>query len=184
MNTNEDFKAVYEKYLRFSVRIAKSIVKDEALAEDISQEVFYHLYCVAETIDISNERKLRAFITTTTINKAKDYFKQKYVRSEMLSEDGEELEVEAPGENLEEIILNKENDNEREDLTDKVLQRLHDKNPMNYDILIKTKFENVSPDDVAQEYGITRNNVNNRNLRTKLWLQNEIQKLKKRKSDK
>lgn len=32
------------------------------LAEDISQEVFYHLYEIMDTLDLGNEEKLRALI--------------------------------------------------------------------------------------------------------------------------
>lgn len=46
-----------------------------------------------------------------------------------------------------------------------VLDKLRRKNPMNYEILIKIVYFGMSPDSVAEEYGITRNNVNNRILR-------------------
>jgi RNA polymerase sigma-70 factor (ECF subfamily) len=35
----------------------------------------------------------------------------------------------------------------------------------------------IPPEIVAQEYGITTNNVNNRILRTKHWLNKELQKI-------
>ena len=62
-----------------------------------------------------------------------------------------------------------------------VLQRLRDKNPVNYDILIKTKVLGMSPDSVAEEYGLTRNSVNNRILRTKEWMNKELEKLYRKK---
>lgn len=170
MNTNEDYKAVYEKYLRFSIRIAKQIVKDEALAEDIAQEVFYHMYEICETVDLSDERKLRAFITVSTSNKAKDYLKKNHVKRELLPTEDDELGFEGATESLEDTILRKEDTKYRRS----ILQKLRKKNPMNYEILIKVKFLDLSPDDVAKEYGITRNNVNNRILRTKIWLQKEL----------
>lgn len=173
MNTNEDFKEIYEKYLGFSIRIAKSIVKDKALAEDVSQEVFYHLYEISETIDLSDERKLRSFIMTVTVHKAKDYLKKKYVKVEVLSDEDYELEV--PGKNLEDIVLGKEEAAYHQ----RILEKLRRKNPKNYDILIKVKYLDMSPDDVAEEYGITRNNVNNRILRTKIWLRKELLLMRK-----
>jgi RNA polymerase sigma-70 factor (ECF subfamily) len=173
MNTNEDFKAVYEKYLRCSVRIARQVVKDEALAEDIGQEVFYHLYRVAETVDLSNERKLHALIVTATYNKAKDHLKKAHVNAEVFSDEEEELEFEDTSVNLEEMVLHKEENVYRS----KVLAKLREQNPKNYDILIKVKFMDIPPEIVAQEYGITTNNVNNRILRTKHWLNKELQKI-------
>jgi RNA polymerase sigma-70 factor (ECF subfamily) len=170
MSTNEDFVAIYDKYLRFSVSVAKQIVKDEALAEDVAQEVFCHLYHVMEDIDWTNERKLKALIFTATHNKAKDYLKKPHVKSEVFPSESEENEFEISGENLEELVLRKEANVFRA----KVLQKLRKKNPMNYEILIKVKYLDISPDIVAQEYGITRNSVNNRILRTKIWLQKEL----------
>ena len=57
-----------------------------------------------------------------------------------------------------------------------VLARLREKNKLNYDIIIKVKYMGISPDDVAEEYGITRNNVNNRILRAKNWLIEELRR--------
>ena len=58
-----------------------------------------------------------------------------------------------------------------------VLARLRDKNPMNYDILMKVKYYGIPPDSVAAEYGITRNNVNNRIRRTRIWIAEELSRL-------
>ena len=38
------------------------------LAEDISQEVFYHLYEIMDTLDLGNEEKLRALIFLSLIH--------------------------------------------------------------------------------------------------------------------
>jgi RNA polymerase sigma-70 factor (ECF subfamily) len=170
MNTNEEFLAIYDKYLRFSVSVAKQIVKDEGLAEDVAQDVFCYLYRVADDLDLSNERKIRALILTATHNKALDYLKKPHVKTEIFPSESEENEYEVSGENLEELVLRKEANVYRA----KVLQKLRKKNPMNYEILIKVKYMDIPPDVVAQEYGITRNNVNNRILRTRIWLQKEL----------
>lgn len=62
-----------------------------------------------------------------------------------------------------------------------VLQRLRDKNPINYEILIKIKVMGMSPESVAEEYGLTRNGVNNRILRMKEWMNSELEKLYRKK---
>ena len=62
-----------------------------------------------------------------------------------------------------------------------VLQRLRDKNPINYEILIKIKVMGMSPESVAEEYGLTRNGVNNRILRIKEWMNSELEKLYRKK---
>jgi len=73
---NENFRIIYEKYREFSVNAANKIVKNRTVAEDICQEVFFHLYEIRDTLDFSNEKKIRSLIFTATGNKCKDYFKK------------------------------------------------------------------------------------------------------------
>ena len=60
-----------------------------------------------------------------------------------------------------------------------ILEKLRVVNKVNYDILIKVKYLDIPPDDVAREYGITRNNVNNRIRRTKQWIADEMSRVYK-----
>lgn len=174
---NEDFNDIYRKYHRFSVKSAYRLVKDRMLAEDISQEVFYHLYGIMDTLDLSNEKKLRALIFMATVNKAKDYFKKPWKKQERTVLD-ERTRRKTLDENLnpERIMMNREEAEYRK----QVLLRLRRINPVNYNILVMVKYFGISPDSVAEEYGITRNNVNNRILRTRKWMETELEKLRKR----
>ena len=95
MKFNEDFKDIYQKYQRFSAGIAFKIVKDKAAADDISQEVFYHLYKLGEKLDLADEERVRSLIATATVNKAKDYFRKAHVKMELcvMNDDaGKEIE--------------------------------------------------------------------------------------------
>lgn len=174
MKNNEDFNDIYEEYLRFSARIAFRIVRDRSVAEDIAQDVFYNLYKLGDKLDISSERKLRSLITTATINKTKDYLKKAHIKWEINTMDDDSgIEVEDESFNPELRMLRMEEKEYRK----LALARLRDKNPMNYDILLKIKGLGISPDSVAEEYGITRNNVNNRVRRTKIWLNEELSRI-------
>lgn len=174
---NGNFNEIYQKYHRFSVNSARKIVKDEMLAEDISQEVFYHLYEIRDTLELTNDRMIKSLIFMATVNKAKDYIKKSWKRHEYcVSED------ESPMDDISEKIINVENIMIRKEETEykkRVLAKLRHRNPMNYEILIKTVYFSLSPDSVAEEYGITRNNVNNRILRTRKWMKKELEKLRK-----
>lgn len=175
MNNNEDFGVVYLKYRKFSVNVALKIVKNKTVAEDISQDTFYKLYRLGEKLDMTNEAKLESLVFKATVNCAKDYYKRAYVKREqpqLESENGEEKTGDDKY-NPEARILRME----EKAYQNLVLQRLHDKDPENYDILIKTKLMGISPDDVAEEYGLTRNSVNNRVLRTKNWVKKELEKV-------
>ena len=56
---------------------------------------------------------------------------------------------------------------------------LRRKNLINYMIFMRVVMEGVSTEEVAREFGYTRNNVNNRVLRARKWLLAEILRLEK-----
>lgn len=174
MMKNEDFQNVYSEYRGFSVRVASKFVKDENLAEDISHEVFYHLYMVKDSIDITNVAKLRSLIFTATVNKVRDYFRRSVVKNESCTlDDDNGVEPADSRYDPERMVLRMEEKEYRK----LVLQKLHRERPVDYDILIKVKYLGMSPDSVAAEYGVSRNNVNNHIWRTKIWLENEMAKI-------
>lgn len=174
---DENFKYIYLKYRGFSVNVACKIVKDITVAEDISQEVFSHLYEIRHSLNFSNEKMMKSLIFTATSNKTKDYLKRPWrKREEYLLNDDRFAAVSDESANPETIIIREEERRYRK----LVLDKLRREKPVNYDILIKTKYFGISPDSVAEEYGITRNNVNNRNLRTKIWMRKELEKMQKK----
>lgn len=174
MKFNEDFADIYEKYQRFSAGIAFRIVKDGAAADDISQEVFCSLYKLGGKLELSNEGKMRALISIATVNKTRDYLKKAQVRAEQcVLDDDFGMEIQDRRYDPESRMLRMEENTYKA----MVLMRLREKNPMNYDILMKVKYYDMSPDSVAAEYGITRNNVNNRIRRTKIWIAKELARL-------
>lgn len=174
MKSNEDFNKFFQEYMKFSVKVAFRIVRDKAIAEDIVQEVFWNLYKMGEKLDMSNEKKVRSLVFTSTVNKAKDYLKSAYAKRVQCSIDSDDgKEIEDARYSPEAAILRME---ERE-YQKLVLEKLRRENRMNYEILIKTKYLGIPPDVVAEEYGITRNNVNNRVLRTRQWIDKELKKL-------
>lgn len=175
---NEDFDDIYQKYHRFSVKNARKIVKDRMAAEDISQDVFFRLYEIRDTLDLSCESMLRSLIFMATINKAKDYLKKPINQQESSSLEELGEYAEPCGKHLDpaEIIVHNEDVENR----NRALIRLREKNPVNYDILIKVAYFEIPPEVVAEEYGITNNNVNNRILRTRKWLRKELDQLRQR----
>lgn len=171
--SNEEFMLLYEKYHKFSASIIYRIVKDKAETDDLCNDVFYSIYKLGDKLDIKNEEKLRAFIAVTSKNRALDYLKKAYVMYEQCTVDDDHWEeIPDKGCSPEEQILRIEKSMYQK----MVLARLREKNKLNYDIIIKVKYMGISPDDVAEEYGITRNNVNNRILRAKHWLIEELRR--------
>lgn len=173
----ENFNDIYRKYRGFSINVAHQIIGDEVVAEDISQEVFSHLYEIRETLNFSNEKMIKSLIFTATTNKCKDYFKKSWKKREIYQLDEESYRA-VPDERMdpERILARKEEMRYRK----LALEKLRRENPMNYDILVKVKYFEIPPEFVAEEYDITRNNVNNRVLRTKKWMKKEIERMQKK----
>lgn len=159
----ENFDDFYDHYQGFSAYVAFCITEDYELSKDISQEVFLALFKVKEKLDYSRPGRLKALVMKATS------------RQESYTIDDEENAYEPVDEksNPEARILRME----EEKYQKLVLNRLRKRNPMNYDILVKTKFQELSAAEVASEYGITPNNVNNRNLRSKAWIIEEMEKI-------
>lgn len=171
---NEEFKVFYEKYHKFSAGKILKIVKNRTVAEEICNEAFYRFYNMGEKLELDNERKLKGLLLKICENCALDYFKKSHVIHEQCTIDDEDWkDVADDRETPEARILHMEEATYQK----MILTRLRNEQPINYDILMKIKFFGMTPDEVAEEYGITRNNVNNRILRTKHWLQNEFHKV-------
>ena len=173
MMKNEDFQIFYEKYFGFSNEVIYQVVKDRSLAEEISQELFYHFYESDLELDFSSEKKLRAFVTKASVNKALDYYKKACVKNETAVLEQLPHHAFDMGNVVESAVLQME-ENEYRKL---VLHKLRSKNRISYEILIKVKYLDIPPDLVAKEYGITRNNLNNRIFRARIWLETEMSRL-------
>ena len=131
----------------------------------------YHRFSVKSAYRLVKDR----FIAT--VNKTKDYFKKPWKRQEHVAlEDWKRRKPSEEKMDPEKIMLNREEIEYRK----QVLLKLRRVNPVNYNILVMVKYFGISPDSVAEEYGITRNNVNNRILRTRKWMKAELEKLHKR----
>lgn len=174
--TLEQFSNAYENYYKVSVQTAFRLLQDFTIAEDIAQEVFFHLYEIWETIDVTNERKLRSLVVTATVNKTRDYLKKSSKKSEscrLL----EHVRSEKTDERLdpEQLLLSSEWSGYRREILDK----LRVKNRESYDILIKVVFFGLPADMVAREYGISRNTLDNRIMRARKWLQEELKRTEK-----
>lgn len=176
MNRNEIFQNLYLKYQRVSARVAYRMLKDRSLAEDIAQEVFCSLYEMGDRLDITSEKKLHSLIVTSTVNESLDYLKKSYVRNEISTVDEEiaALTLRNNSYDLEEMLMNIEAGKS----VRLAFQRLRKSNPKNYDILVKVKIFGASTGEVAREYGISKNNVNNRVFRSKNWIEAELARMK------
>ena len=174
--TNEEFRDFYGKYFKFSTKVAYRVINDRDLAEDIGQEVFYKLYIMGDKLDFENEERILRLVKTATIHKAIDYQRSKTAKQETVPVTEEMTETLPDQRSGVEAQLLRMEESQYQKM---ILEKLRVVNKVNYDILIKVKYLDIPPDDVAREYGITRNNVNNRIRRTKQWIADEMSRVYK-----
>ncbi len=168
---NEIFEDIYEAEWKSSRTIILTIVKDENMADDICEDVFIKIYEMGERLITADREKVHALIVMMSCNKAIDYLRKSSVKREVcIMDDGNSFDVPDGRYDPERVILHMEECEYRK----LILQKLRRKSPENYDILMKVKFMGMTPASVAEEYGISRNNVNNRILRTKRWIEEEF----------
>ncbi len=172
--TNAEFRLFYKRYRGFSRKLAKKLVEDDYIADDICQEVFASIYNMGENLDLSSERKIYGLVKTITFNKAKDYYrkahrKHEYNVGEITDDTGfRDLSYE-----IDDMILRIETHQKMKLL----FQELRKKNELNYEIYVRVKIYNIMPAFVAEQFNITVSNVNNRIMRTKRWLKEEYEKM-------
>ena len=150
----ENFDDFYDHYQGFSAYVAFCITEDYELSKDISQEVFLALFKVKEKLDYSRPGRLKALVMKATSNKCMDYYRKASSRQESYTIDDEENAYEPVDEksNPEARILRME----EEKYQKLVLNRLRKRNPMNYDILVKTKFQELSAAEWQVSMGLHR----------------------------
>ena len=172
---SEEFRTFYKRYYEVSVKIASGIVQSRFTAEDVTQEVFLYFYGIKERLDVSCEAKLHALVVWKTTNKGRDYLRKSYVKREvMFDNDVTELQYRTT-ESAEAALLGME----KQQYLSMAFENLHRKNPINYKIFMRVVMEGIPTDVVAREFGYTRNNVNNRVLRARNWLLDEVTRLEK-----
>lgn len=76
MNEYENSEMLFNMYADMIIRISFQIVKNQADAEDVCQEVFIKLFSYKKTFESEEHRK--AWIIRVTINKSKDIVKSNW----------------------------------------------------------------------------------------------------------
>lgn len=174
MKGNDIFEEIYKAERRSSRTIILRIVKDENIADDICADVFIQIYKMGERLETTNRAKVHALIITLSIDRAFDYLRKSSVKRELcIMDDKDRFEIPDGRNDPERLLLCMEESEYRK----MILQKLRRRDPQNYEILIKVKYMGQSPGSVAEEYGISRNNVNNRILRTQRRIREELKKM-------
>ena len=167
---NELYEIIYLKYRNLSRSIACETIQDLDLAEDIAQEVFKKFYEKMDTLDLTDEEHLRAWIINASYRKAIDFARKAYRHHEFgIHEDGREEHL-LIGESLEKILERREEIKEKV----KILAEFRKEKPLEYELLMKSSTGEEEQEILAREKGITVNNLRVKVHRARTQLQNEL----------
>jgi RNA polymerase sigma-70 factor (ECF subfamily) len=178
-------------YTKNAYQLAELLTKNYSTSFSLSSRLFKrtirpHIYAIYGMVRIADEivdtyagegseEKLHALVVWKTTNKGRDYLRKSYVKREvMFDNDVAELQYRTT-ESAEAALLGLE----KQKYLSMAFEGLRRKNLINYMIFMRVVMEGVSTEEVAREFGYTRNNVNNRVLRARKWLLAEILRLEK-----
>ena len=151
--SRDDFKFVYELYFDAQYTFAYNLIRNEAEAEDITTETFVKLWRLRANFE--NLNNIKAFLYVTTRNACLDSLrflqKQRSVHKEVLYLIGQE-----------EYIKNEIIDAEVFTELTRKIESLPDKCRKIFKLIY---FNNLSTSEVAEEMGISNQNVLNQKAR-------------------
>ena len=173
MNKSE-YEEFYLKYRQIAKAYAYGVLKDWHLSDDISQEVLYKMYTIRNELDLENEKMLYALIRRAAVNKALDYKKKSSTKHEFSCEEDKAAVLDRRVHTNAEAQILRQEENK---FMNMILERFRVEQPINYEILIQTKFMDISVDTVAEEFGLTKSGVNNRIYKAKRWLKEEYERI-------
>jgi len=169
---NGSFDKIYHQYYRLVMKIAKNVLKDYNLAQDICQEVFVTFYEKYGETKIEEEY-IKPWLIVNTRRKAIDYCKKAYQVHETLDTGkmchvywNEGVSVSYDGDEMAGELS-------RRELTDEVMKNLKNYNSDWHKIIVRIVFEKRDPQKVARELGITIGNLRTKLHRAKAWIRKE-----------
>ncbi|WP_377887543.1 sigma-70 family RNA polymerase sigma factor [Alkalihalobacillus sp. R86527] len=156
ISRNQLIKGLIEDYAQQVKRLAFTYVRNWAVADDITQEVFISCYNNIERF--RGESSYKTWILKITVNRCKDYLKSKWYKS-VLPLDWSSERVPSV-ENLDTILIQK---HEEEEISKVVLSL-----PLKYrEMIILFYYQDLSVDEINGLTGIKKETVKTRLRRAK-----------------
>ncbi|WP_283153456.1 sigma-70 family RNA polymerase sigma factor [Guptibacillus hwajinpoensis] len=155
---NEIVRELIDDFAEQIKRLAYTYVKNWAVADDITQEVF--ISCFKNIEHFRGESSYKTWLFKITVNRCKDYLKSKWFRSMVPFRGDEKVEVAA---SLDEILVQK---SEGEEISQKVLSL-----SVKYrEVIILFYYEDLGLQEIEELTGIKTETVKTRLRRAKLQL--------------
>ena len=158
----EEFDPVYVEYHQMVTHLAYDVLHDYDLAQDVCQEVFMKL---DEKIESLDRERIKGWLLRCGKRKAIDFVRRAYRKNEV-SVIAEKMEEDF----VVEYLLEIETEKSRKQFRNFVLDRLREKNQTWYELLVRVVVESEPAVIVAEEYGITVENLRMKISRARHWL--------------
>lgn len=166
LSDKASFEALYDKYVGMVYNFLNSVVKNETLAEDLTQWCFMQLWENRSSID--PDRNLPAWLYVTARNAAFKEVRRKVTASryvEHLCKNGELIEIDS--------TLNSDLEVVRKEML-KVINELPDARRR---IFMMRIFEKKSVSQIAEELGLSPKTVETQIYRAKTVLKKQVSEL-------
>ncbi|MGN0399728.1 MAG: RNA polymerase sigma factor [Blautia sp.] len=172
--TEEKLREVYSQYYRLVMKAAYEVLHDFDYCQDICQEVFSIL---AEKWDIVRPEQYSQWLATVARRKALDFRRKNYQQHEFTLLDGKDEDEEDRAGILAEA--GESQGYHSDDTLDRLICReftksfmddLYEKNPEWYDMMSLMVYEEKTDAEIAQELGITIENLRVKKHRMKKWI--------------
>ena len=165
------FEKIYRAYQNDVYKISLYYTKDEHIAQDITQKVFYQFYLHFDNVNLD---MVRSYLIRSARN-----LSYNWLRDTKRERGGEYLDN-VPDENVphcstEDDYIRDEEKQETKEFVTMLMERLKEENESWYDIVNLIYCLEKPHDEVAEELGMTREALYNRLYRAKKWLRKKFE---------
>lgn len=171
MIKEEKFDRIYRTYQNDVFKISLYYTKDEYIAQDISQKVFYQFYLHFDNV---NKDSVRTYLIRSARNLSYNWLRdtKREMNGELLDTIPEEN---VPQYSTEDEYIREEQEREAKEFVAILMEHLREENESWYDV-VNLVFCLEKPHDLAaKELGITRDTLYNRLYRAKKWLRKKFE---------
>ena len=161
---NALFEQIYRENEHDMYKVALYYAKQEEAAAEITQKAFYHVFLHIEKVDI---KLVRAYVGRAIRN-----LTYNWVRDNKIAKMGniEDYYEDVIVENLEDIIIRKEEKQIARKLASDILSALYDKNKRWYDDIVNVYYLDIPQEQVAKDQGVEKEVISSRLYRAKQWI--------------
>ena len=165
MDIDEVFEQIMTEYGQDILNLTYSYVKNIAVAEDLTQEIF--VKCYLNLASFKQEASFRTWLWRIAINHCKDFLKSWHHRNVLLSTKAD-IEVEARNNRVEDIVIEKDETNELE----QAILAL----PLKYrEPIYLFYYQDLSIKEIKEILGVRENTIKTRVRRAKVLLKNHLE---------